>query len=175
MSENNPYAPPESDVAVADPVELAGRGIRLGGSLIDGLIAMTILVPAMFASGYLDKVTAGELTTADTLWLGLFGTATFLVTHGYLLAKYGQTIGKRMLKIRIVSIHDGRILPLWKVFAYRYLPLIVSGQIQLLGQILGLLDPLFIFRSDRRCLHDLIAGTKVVTVGTPQDNSAQET
>jgi uncharacterized RDD family membrane protein YckC len=28
--------------------------------------------------------------------------------------------------------------------------------------ILPLLDALFIFRQDRRCIHDLIAGTKVV-------------
>ena len=31
------------------------------------------------------------------------------------------------------------------------------------GQTLGLIDVLFIFRSDRRCVHDLIAGTKVVS------------
>jgi len=175
MSEENPYAPPESDVTVADSIELAGRGIRLGGSLIDSLIAMLILFPVMFVSGYWDKSVAGEQTAVDTLWFVLFGIAAFFGTHGYLLAKYGQTIGKRMLKIRIVSIDDGQILPLGKVFGYRYLPLLASSQIPLLGPLFGILDPLFIFRGDRRCLHDLIAGTKVVTVGAPQEDSAQKT
>lgn len=30
--------------------------------------------------------------------------------------------------------------------------------------LIGTLDVLFVFRADRRCVHDLIAGTKVVHV-----------
>ncbi len=167
MSSENPYAPPEADVAVSDPTQLAGRGVRLGGAMIDGLIITLIIIPLMFATGYWDRAMAGEQTSLDTISLGLFGSFMFLVLHGYLLAKRGQTIGKWLLKIRIVSIHDDKILPFWKVFTYRYLPLLIAGQFQILGPIVSLVDPLFIFRADRRCLHDLIAGTKVVTLDAP--------
>lgn len=34
----------------------------------------------------------------------------------------------------------------------------------LLTMVVAFVDPLFIFRADRRCLHDLIAGTEVVAV-----------
>ena len=52
--------------------------------------------------------------------------------------------------------------PLWRLLALRYLPLQAVGQIPILGVVVGLLNPLLIFRADRRCLHDHIAGTKVV-------------
>jgi uncharacterized RDD family membrane protein YckC len=32
----------------------------------------------------------------------------------------------------------------------------------MVGNFVGILDALFIFRSDRRCIHDLIAATRVV-------------
>ena len=46
----------------------------------------------------------------------------------------------------------------------RYFPLAVIAQIPFAGGIFSLIDCLFIFREDRRCIHDLIAGTKVVDV-----------
>ena len=30
------------------------------------------------------------------------------------------------------------------------------------GQIVGIVDSIFIFRKDKRCLHDLIADTRVI-------------
>jgi uncharacterized RDD family membrane protein YckC len=38
----------------------------------------------------------------------------------------------------------------------------IIGAIPYLGGIYGLVDALFIFRDDRRCVHDHIAGTRVV-------------
>jgi uncharacterized RDD family membrane protein YckC len=38
----------------------------------------------------------------------------------------------------------------------------ILGSLPYVGSCYGLLDILFIFGADRRCIHDLIAGTKVV-------------
>jgi hypothetical protein len=44
-----------------------------------------------------------------------------------------------------------------------------------IGALAVTVDDLFIFRTDRRCLHDLIAGTKVVAVGaTVADRRASD-
>ena len=61
-----------------------------------------------------------------------------------------------------VSATDGQIISLGKVFGLRYVPIQIASVIPAIGNILPLLDVLFIFREDRRCLHDFIAGTKVV-------------
>jgi len=88
----------------------------------------------------------------------------FLLLNGYLLAKYGQTVGKKLVGTRIVSHVDERILPLGRVFGLRYLPLSIIAQIPVVGGFVGIIDGLFIFRKDKRCIHDLIAGTKVVNI-----------
>jgi uncharacterized RDD family membrane protein YckC len=44
----------------------------------------------------------------------------------------------------------------------RYLPISVVSVIPVVGPLLTLIDILFIFRSDRRCVHDLIADTQVL-------------
>jgi uncharacterized RDD family membrane protein YckC len=36
-----------------------------------------------------------------------------------------------------------------------------------LGGLLAVVDVLFVFRRDRRCLHDLVAGTRVVRTDWP--------
>jgi len=86
----------------------------------------------------------------------------FLLVHGYPLATRGQSVGKILVQTRIVSVEDGKILPFSKLIALRYLPLWVAAQIPVVAQIFGLADALFVFRDDRRCIHDLIAGTRVI-------------
>ena len=93
------------------------------------------------------------------------GTASlFLLLNGYLLAKQGQTIGKKMVGTRIVSNADESLLSLGQVFGLRYLPMYLIALIPLVGNVVTLADCLFIFRKDKRCIHDIIAGTKVVNV-----------
>jgi uncharacterized RDD family membrane protein YckC len=63
------------------------------------------------------------------------------------------------MKIRIVNYDDGQIPPWSKVFGLRYL---VNG---LLGQVVPMyafIDALLIFGAEQRCIHDYLAGTKVV-------------
>jgi uncharacterized RDD family membrane protein YckC len=116
----------------------------------------------MFLTGFWEEATAGEESVAMAMLLGLFGLAVFLLVNAYLLATSGQTVGKRLVGTRIVSVESNQILPLWKVVVARYLPVQVAGIVPIIGPILSLVDPLFIFREDRRCVHDLIAGTRVI-------------
>lgn len=170
MSADNPYAPPEADVEVANWHEnqLASRWARLGGSLIDGLILGAGFWGAIYVFGLMDRALDEDMavTAFDAVlligWLGLF-----LVLNGYLLATRGQTIGKVAARTRIVSFEDDRLLPLWKLMVLRYMPFYVLGYIPLIGPILGLINPLFIFKQDRRCLHDHVAGTKVIYADSP--------
>jgi uncharacterized RDD family membrane protein YckC len=162
VSTENPYAAPDSDVSVAETTELASRGARFGGAMIDALIGGLIVYPLMYVSGFLDKSMAGTVTTMEAIGFAIVSFLGFLALHGYLLAKHGQTIGKRLVKTRIVSVEDGAILPFGKVIALRYLPISIATQIPVVGVLLGFVDALFVFRNDRRCVHDLIAGTKVV-------------
>ena len=162
MADENPYAPPEADVTVSKSTELAGLGLRLGGAIIDTIIALAILFPLMYVAGYWESAMAGEESIADALIWAAVGMVVFVIVHGYLLAKSGQTVGKRLVGTRIVSVQDDKILPFGRVIGLRYLPVWIVSQVPAVGPILGLVDVLFIFRRDRRCVHDLIAGTKVV-------------
>ena len=166
MSEDNRYAPPNAPVG--DPVqeadqELATLGARFAGALIDAIATGIVFVPYMMMSGYWSRATSGEaVPTTDLLPVLLVGMLIFLGLHGYLLHKYGQTIGKRLVGTRIVSATDGTILPLGKIFGLRFVPIQITSLIPVVGNFIGLIDVLFIFRNDRRCLHDFIAGTKVI-------------
>ena len=162
MAADNPYAPPESDVTVDESSMLASRWRRLGGAIIDSILSMLVIVPTMIYTGIWEKSMAGEPELADNLLLTGVAFVAFLVMQGYLLATSGQTIGKRLVGTRIVSIEDEKILSLGKVIGLRYLPLWVGSQVPIVGPFVGLIDVLFIFRSDKRCVHDLIAGTKVI-------------
>ncbi|HNP63431.1 MAG TPA: RDD family protein [Woeseiaceae bacterium] len=166
MVDDNPYAPPEANIEVSQSVdnELAGRWLRLGGSIIDTVILVVVFFGAIYLFGAMDGFLAGQETTTvaeDTLLL-LSSLVLFVALNGYLLATKGQTIGKVAVGTRIVSIHDGSLVPLWKLMLLRYLPYFGLGYLPIGGQILSLVNALMIFKADRRCLHDHTAGTKVV-------------
>jgi uncharacterized RDD family membrane protein YckC len=181
MNQENRYEPPRSEVADVKSegdTELASRGARLGGSILDGLFVSAIIVPIMFATGYFQKAVSGvtPLFGAQLVYL-LVGFGVYLLLHGYLLHTYGQSIGKRLAGTRIVSVEDNRILPLWKVIVLRQLPVAAISLAPFAGQLVSIVDTLFIFRSDKRCIHDLIASTKVVSATASwrkrEDPSAQ--
>jgi uncharacterized RDD family membrane protein YckC len=162
MSEDNRYAPPRAPVGDTDEGELASLGARFAGALIDGILVALLVWPYLLSTDYMSRAGTGDIGVSDLLGLSLVSMILFLVLHGYLLHKYGQTIGKRIVGTRIVSVTDNQILPLGKIFGLRYVPIQLVSIIPVLGNFLPLADVLFIFREDRRCLHDLIAGTKVI-------------
>ena len=164
----NVYETPKANVVIdSDPgVEaLADRKTRFVAAIVDGIIGLIIGLPFMFIAGpYLGYEEIGQQPSFNYLLAAtLFGLIAFLIIHGYYLQKFGQTIGKRVLKIKIVSM-SGDKPTLTKLFGLRYLPISLATLVPIAGSFLPVIDVLFIFRKDRRCVHDFIAGTKVVKV-----------
>ena len=174
MSEYQDFRPPSAPLtdAPAAPLELAGRGSRLGAKCVDGLavlgamllagIVAAIAIPVLAAAG--GRSRPGFASSMAALAAGLIG---FLAVVGLViwncvwLHRYGQTVGKRVLRIRIVRSDGGRA-SLGRIFALRYLPMILLGCIPYLGFLVTLTDWLLIFRDSRKCLHDQFADTIVV-------------
>ncbi|HEX7235714.1 MAG TPA: RDD family protein [Gammaproteobacteria bacterium] len=140
---------------------LASRGLRLAAAMVDGVLSLFVSLPLVFYTGYLEKALAGTVDYVTGYAISLVGLAMFAAMHGYLLVKHGQTIGKRWVGTRIVNVSDGRV-PTIRALLVRYATMKLVAYIPLVGGLFALVNILFIFRRDRRCLHDLAAGTKVV-------------
>lgn len=136
----------------------ASRKDRFLGSLID--LVLQVLASAPFF-WYMGLEAFQNPTPALMLANSANAILVYLALHGYLLHKYGQTIGKAEFGMRIEML-NGEKASLQHIVLWRYLPVILMSFVPVIGQWLtGLLDPLLIFRQDRRCLHDHIAGTQV--------------
>lgn len=160
---HDPYAAPRAVVTEVydNDLLLADRGIRLVAAIVDGVIYLVI---GLFAGVLLPMLADRSGNEAVAMAVALLSVLAFLVVLGInivWLHRYGQSIGKRIFGIRIVRT-DGSPCSLLRVIFARWLPVTLLGAIPLVGYIVSLADPLMIFRSDYRCLHDLIADTIVV-------------
>ena len=126
--------------------EEASRSSRLAARLIDGII---VLIPWIIAS-----------FSADGILSTLFGFSVIaiIVYQFILLSREGQTIGKRIMNIRIVKNDSGETGGFVTNVLLREIVNAVLGFIP----FYSLADILFIYREDHRCIHDLIAKTKVI-------------
>jgi uncharacterized RDD family membrane protein YckC len=97
--------------------------------------------------------------------LGFIGVGGVLCTQTVFLARYGQSIGKRLMGIRVVRT-DGHPASVLRIILLRNVTVYLIGVIigALLPGVFALVDALFIYGGKRRCLHDFIAGTVVVKV-----------
>lgn len=185
MSEthSNPYAPPTTlDIEVSEPIEhprLASRWLRLGAAILDNIFVLLASVPVLLSDPFRKLITSEpfrELMLRDdgalgrlafrqkdmillgislVLWIGL------IVWNLILLAKRGQTPGKLCCGIKIVRTNYSKA-SFSRVFWLRGLVNALIASIPVIGKIYGLVDVLFIFGEERKCLHDMFADTIVV-------------
>ncbi|RTZ13507.1 RDD family protein [Vibrio aquaticus] len=156
----------EEEVSVGSNVELASRWSRFWAVFIDGLIGMAYTVPVLWYTDFGDRImSSGVWFPLESFLLMIYGWAMYLLFHGYLLHTKGQTIGKNVFDIAIVDT-SGDYIGLPQLFTKRFLPIAIAAFIPLVGNYVALIDGLFIFRKDKRCIHDLIAGTKVIALKT---------
>ncbi|TYK49300.1 RDD family protein [Actinomadura decatromicini] len=163
---------------------IAGRAHRLGAGVLDSLLLSVFATPAVLLSIRWDRmedsISSGEPMTdpldmynIPRLVIGyaivfLLGFVYFTVTH----AKWGQTLGKKALGIRLVKASDHSAVS-WDQAAGRqafvYVITVGTSVVNLLSPVLGilglvgLLDNAWILWDQRRqALHDKVAGTVVV-------------
>ena len=163
--EFNPYGSPVAidpsiRVRPASRFNLASRGARFGGALIDGLLTLATMLPGVvfIAAGTIDDLPpgSGDLIAALLLY---GGPLVINVVQWVLITARGQTLGKMAVGTRIVLRRDGS-LPgfvhgvLLRVF--------VPGAIAGLCGLFALVDALAIFGREHRCLHDEFADTLVI-------------
>ena len=160
------YAPPEAPVRDMLPVDsarqLASRARRFAAALCD--IAIEVSATWLLAEYTPIDLWLGDDDSLWSLQAGIAGGSflLFLALHGFLLARRGQTVGKVLLNIHI-ALPNGQPVPLGQLIGLRYAVPALINTIPAIGLTFTLIDGLFIFRSSRRCLHDSIAGTVVLS------------
>jgi uncharacterized RDD family membrane protein YckC len=168
----NPYAPPQANIIPnrAAGLQLATLGDRLVAAILDGVIAMLLMIP-MFIGIAMSTPTNAEVSNQppelSPVSMGLIGLSVLMligmiIYNLVLLATRGQTLGKKLKGIRIVTYPDGANPGGVKTILLRGFVNGFIGAVPLIGPIYTIVDICFIFREDRRCIHDLIAGTQVV-------------
>lgn len=167
---------PTSGVAAA-ALEPADRWSRLGAWFVDTVLALLCCLPGVLIVGtsVIASLLEGHVTDlADNLsgraalgivFIGLGGLVLFVI-QVWMLTTRGQTVGKRLLDVRIVRVLDGSNPGFISAFLLRAaVPALIAMVLNIvpgLGGLFSLVDIFFIFRADRRCIHDFIAGTRVV-------------
>jgi len=163
----DPYAPPSAQVAApvystGAQAPLADRASRFGAQLLNGLTLIPGAIFIAMSGAFTENETAAMSTVGIVcVVLGVIYFLTLLVITLRLLGRQGQSLGKKWAKVRIVRT-DGSPASLGRLVGLRYIVNAIPSAIPMVGGIYGLVDILFVFRGDRRCIHDMIADTKVV-------------
>lgn len=146
--------------------KLAKRSKRLAAAVVDIFIFLPLVSLMAQPLGLTNLQENGSTTAFDLeqkIKLFLIGQLLFLLVQGYLLYSRGQTIGKILLKIRIVNMRE-EIPSITRLYLLRYFSFSLIVQIPIIGGIIAIVNLLFIFGKDQRCLHDYLAGTQVLDI-----------
>ena len=138
-------------VLPARDLVLANRASRLVAKVIDAPFTMASLLVARLLQSVWPEAEQLQLVL---ILLGVFG----MMAQAALLSTDGQTVGKKVLRIRVVRVdteRNGGFVTNVVVRAG------VNGLLSLTG-VYFVVDAAFIFFRNRLCLHDYVAGTKVV-------------
>ncbi len=150
---------------------IADLGKRFLGAMADGVVNLVLMGPGIgliVAGGDPDAPNHNEtLLIAGVLAL-LVGALVVLGLQIYLLATRSQSIGKYLVNTQIMDYETGEPASFVRTFLLRTIVhgivSAVAGCIPVIGGCYGLIDILFIFGEERRCIHDHIAGTYVADI-----------
>ncbi|WP_089605554.1 RDD family protein [Acinetobacter piscicola] len=89
-----------------------------------------------------------------------FYIVIMLAVQAFFLAKTGQSLGKKIAKIKIVDANTGEKVNLTRIFLVRSVIFIFLNMVFM--PFITIIDHVFAFSSKRQTLHDKLAKTKVI-------------
>ena len=147
------------------------RSRRAAATVIDLLILGPTSLFIMLATGIVESAEAWVMPQ-PIIRLTLLLVGSYLLLNGYLLVTNGQTLGKRLLGLRIQSATDGALLPFPQLLLRTYALLLVSALIAPVSFLIAfallfsayVVNLFFAAGKPQRCLHDYLAGSVVVRI-----------
>ncbi len=149
--------------------ELASVSSRILGRIIDNVfysIGIGIAI-VMYITFVAVSLSDEETELSETGWGTMFYVCVFVwflpqLINAVLISMSGQTIGKKIMKIKVISETTGAPPGFLQGFWRRTWQFGGFCGIPILGQILFFADVYYLFQDDRETLHDKWAKTMVV-------------
>lgn len=135
----------------------AGFWTRFGAVFLDGIILGVVNAGIGFVLGLMF---ASAARTPSAGFFVLQGAVMFInlcigVSYEtFLIGKYGATLGKMALRVKVVTAEGGKVSYLLALG--RYFAKMLSGLILMIGYIMAAFD------DEKRALHDRICNTRVI-------------
>ncbi len=155
--------------ATGGPLRLATIGRRFVAILLDGIFLGIPLVAITMIAMFGFMIPAGLMKPGAepngfllgmqlALQLGLmgFGFVAGILYYGIQIARSGQTFGKRIIGIKVVSPDGSDVRP-----SQAWIRALVQQAFGLLS-CFGIINYLTAFGAERTCIHDMAAKTRVV-------------
>lgn len=148
----------------AHQLDLASIGKRFVAFFIDGLV-MSIPLVILFlafaiplglfssAEGIPEEAAFGAMLLFQVVFtFAILGIS--ILYEGFMLSRDGQTIGKKLLKIKVVT-PEGNDISRGQAWGR-------AGMRQLIALFCAFVDYVTVFGQERACIHDQVAKTRVV-------------
>lgn len=138
--------------------QLASIGRRALAQVVDGfVVGIPLFIVTLAWGGDITDTNNDNLVALTALWLGVN-----LFYNTAMIATRGATIGKRLVRIKVVNRTDGSPVN-WSYAAVRALIPAVAGLIPVIGFAISIAVYVrAFFHPYRQGLHDAAAGTVVV-------------
>ncbi|WP_285492029.1 RDD family protein [Actinomadura sp. NBRC 104425] len=147
----------------APPAELASRWARLGAAVVDSLLLSIVMLPILLPLVNLRQMT-GPSPNAPAIDRGQLAAnlaylAVAFLYYWLMHLRFGQTLGKMLLRTRVVRADTGGAISVGQAAGRSAFFSILGG----LCGCVGIVDVAWILWDERKqALHDKVAGTVVV-------------
>lgn len=153
--------------AVYEGQVLATRWQRFVGIVVDNFLLMATGAIGAVAGVGLAHLMGYERPDSDeavavVVIAAVVVVVLFVAIQAILITRTGQSIGKRLIGTRIVDANTGSRVGFWRAVVARWFVPVGLQTVPTIGGFFGLADAVTIFGSSRRCLHDFMAGTRVI-------------
>ena len=153
-------------------IKSAPRLFRFIAFVIDASIVILIFCILFIILNFtifdldLMKIFHGDTNYLSFLFFSIVGITCliYFLVNAYWLKTKGQTAGKKIMGIKIIDI-NGNTPSLGRSFGTRFLIPAFIASLPVFGIFLWMIDSLFIFGKNYKCIHDYFADTKVVFSG----------